>query len=244
MNKPLTVCFLAGAVIVSGIFTADARPEYASKENKPCGYCHLSDGGGGARGFRGIFYGTNNLSFTSFDEEREALIAGVTANADGAETRPKVNYVGNISGPADKQVQLVALRRPVLVVFFDSASDDAKAAAKLFRAIGNAYGTKIGVVGIVEGDTDKALKLTKELGSQLRILPDANGAAMKKFGATHGLDMVAVSKLSETTKLINGFSKGNLESAIAQIGTYGVEAPQVDITSAPASPVHGSKLSG
>jgi hypothetical protein len=244
MNKLIFVGFLAGIVLVTGIFTAEARPEYAQKEGKDCGYCHLNAGGGGARGFRGMFYGANNLSFDKFNEDRESMIAAVAANADAGDTRAKVNYVGNISGPADKQVQLIAIRRPVLVVFFDAASDDAKTSAKLLRKIALAYSNSVGVVGIAEGDTDKALKLTKDLGSQLRILPDPEGVAMKKFSATQGLDIVAVSKMGETTKLFSGVSKGNLTAAIAQIGSFGVEAPTVDLADAPADALHGGKLSG
>src|SRR5579862_9691787 len=110
MNKFAIVSFVAGIALITGIFSAEARPEYAQKENKACGYCHLSDAGGGARGFRGAFYGANNLSFDKFDEEREAGIAGVAANGDGGDTRPKVAYVGNIAGPASKQIQLASLR--------------------------------------------------------------------------------------------------------------------------------------
>src|SRR5579862_2943518 len=110
MNKLTVVCFLSGIVVVTGIFTAEARPEYAQKEGKPCAYCHLNPGGGGTRGFRGQFYGANGLSFEKFDENREAAIAGVEPNGTDAATRPKVNYVGIVSGPADRQIQSVAIR--------------------------------------------------------------------------------------------------------------------------------------
>jgi|GEM_PF-1644330 len=250
MNKLYTVAFLAGILLVAGIFTADARPEYAAKEGKKCSYCHLNPGGGGTRGFRGKFYGANDLSFEKFDEAREASIAGVEPNGTDAATKEKVNYVGNVSGPADRQIQLVAIHggdngTPVLVAFFDSSSGDAKTAAKTLHAVAVAYGRKLGVVGVVEGDEDKALHLTKGLGSQIRILPDKEGAAMKKFSAIQGLDLVVVSPMGSSSKLFNGFSKGNLEAAIAQIGTFSVEAPQgLDLSSAPADPVHGGKLGG
>src|SRR4051794_19055910 len=90
MNKLAYVAFVAGILLVTGIFTAEARPEYAQKENKACGYCHLSDAGGGNRGFRGQYYGANNLSFDKFDEEREAGVAAVAPNSDAADTRAKV----------------------------------------------------------------------------------------------------------------------------------------------------------
>ncbi|HTQ11497.1 MAG TPA: hypothetical protein VMI31_15640 [Fimbriimonadaceae bacterium] len=249
MNKLYSVSFLTGIVLTVGIFTADARPEYAQKEGKPCSYCHLNPAGGGARGFRGQFYGANGLSFEKFDEAREASIAGVDSNLSDAGTRPKVFYVGTVSGPADKQIQSVAIRgrngEPVIVAFFDSASDQAKSAAKTLHAVAAAYGRKVAVVGVTEGDEAKALQLTKDLGSQIRILPDADGAAIKKFSAAQGLDLVVVAPMGASNKLYSGFSKGNLEAAIAQIGTFDVEAPQgLDLGSAPKDAVHGGKLGG
>lgn len=242
MNKLYFVSFLTGIVLIAGIFSAEARPEYAQKEGKQCGYCHLNPGGGGTRGFRGQFYGANNLSFAKYDEERESTIAGVSANADSADTRTKVAYVGNISGPASKQIQLAALRGPVLVAFFDASSSDAKLAAKELKKIAIAYGRKVTVMGAFVGDADKALTLTKDLGSQIRVMPDADGAAAKKFKVTQGLDLVVVSKMGDDSKMISGFSKGNLTTAIAQIGTFGVEAPDVDLSDAPATEAHGGKI--
>lgn len=246
MNKLFFVSFVAGVVLVTGIFNAEARPEYAQKENKACGYCHLNAAGGGNRGFRGAFYGANNLSFDKFNEEREASIAGVAPNADASETRPKVGYAANVTGPqgADRQIQALALRRPVLVAFFSGSTDSDKAAAKTLKKLALAYGAKAFVVGVSNGNFDQALKLTSDLGSQIRVFADTDGAAAKKFGATQGLDLVTVSKMGDSFKLISGFSKGNLESAIAQIGTYGTEAPDVDIADAPTSVVHGGKLGG
>ncbi len=245
MNKLLTVGYIAAFALVAGIFTAEARPEYAQKEGKACGYCHLSGGGGGARGFRGQYYGANGLSFGSFDEKREATIAALDSGGTGGATRAKVAYVGNISGPASKQIQLASLRGPVVVMFFDGAGDDAKAAAKVLHKLAVAYGRRVTVVGVTSGDQAKALKLTVDLGSQVRLLPDADLEATKKFGATLGLDMVVVSQRGDEFKKIGGFSKGNLEAAVAQVGSYGIAAPEgVDLSDAPATEKHGAKLGG
>src|SRR5690348_3021431 len=141
MNRFLPVAFLAVIVLIAGIFTAEARPEYAEKEGKACGYCHLSASGGGARGFRGIYYGANKTSFDKFDEAREASIAGVPAGADASGSRPKVGYAGNVTGPrgADRQIQALALRGPVVVTFFSGSTDGEKAAAKLLKKVALAY---------------------------------------------------------------------------------------------------------
>jgi hypothetical protein len=50
--------------------TAHAKPEYAKKENKACGYCHVKPNGGGARNPRGVYYEMHNLSFAGYDEAK------------------------------------------------------------------------------------------------------------------------------------------------------------------------------
>lgn len=48
--------------------TAQAKPAYARKEKKECGFCHTNPAGGGARNARGMYYETHNLSFAGFTE--------------------------------------------------------------------------------------------------------------------------------------------------------------------------------
>lgn len=76
---------LATLVGVSG--SAQAKPEFAKKENQKCGFCHL-DTGKNPRNFRGIYYKANNFSFANFDNEAEAKLAGVKPDAVGSEAAP------------------------------------------------------------------------------------------------------------------------------------------------------------
>ena len=55
---PLVVSFL-----LPGQDRADARPEFARKEQKACGYCHVNPRGGGARNRMGLLYARNEFSF-------------------------------------------------------------------------------------------------------------------------------------------------------------------------------------
>ncbi len=41
----------------------DARPEFARREAKACGYCHINPRGGGARNSRGLRYARNEFKF-------------------------------------------------------------------------------------------------------------------------------------------------------------------------------------
>ncbi len=54
---------VAAAVLGIGSDQAAARPEYAQKEGKACGYCHVSPAGGGALNSRGQKYQKNGHKF-------------------------------------------------------------------------------------------------------------------------------------------------------------------------------------
>ncbi len=236
---------LAAIVVSTGLYEAQARPQYAQKEGKQCGFCHTNPGGGGNRNYRGTFYGANSLSFTNFDDVREAAIAHVPANAEGDAATPRVGYIANVSGPATQQIQLRANRTPLIVVFLENkTTDDQKAAVKMLNSIATSLGRGVAIVGVVKGDTEAALKLTADLGNKLRILPDPDGAAIEKFKATMGLDIVVVDKTGETSKLYSGYSKANLDLAIAHIKEQGVEFDGVDTIDAPSKTLHGGKLGG
>jgi hypothetical protein len=85
----LAVCTLSAGPFV---LVANARPIYAQKEKKACGYCHLAMAGAGARGFRGIYYATKNHSFAGFNEKAQAKLAGVKEGAMAAESKPTKPY--------------------------------------------------------------------------------------------------------------------------------------------------------
>ena len=55
-----------------------AYPRFQKKEGvSSCGYCHVKEGGGGARNYRGAFYQAHDNSFAGFDDAAEAKNAGV-----------------------------------------------------------------------------------------------------------------------------------------------------------------------
>jgi len=51
------------AILVSATRPAAARPEFARKEKKACGYCHINPRGGGPRNQRGLEYARNDFRF-------------------------------------------------------------------------------------------------------------------------------------------------------------------------------------
>ncbi|HZT40572.1 MAG TPA: hypothetical protein VFA07_00200 [Chthonomonadaceae bacterium] len=59
---------LIGLSLLAG--SAEAKPEYAAKEGKPCSYCHVNPAGGGPRNARGIYYAMHDHSFAGYDEAR------------------------------------------------------------------------------------------------------------------------------------------------------------------------------
>ena len=92
MKKVIALIAVVG-VVAASTFQAEAKPPFAAKEKKACNYCHTSDGGG-ARGFRGIYYKANKLSLKKFVEKTEAEKAGVKEGATGADSKPTKPYTG------------------------------------------------------------------------------------------------------------------------------------------------------
>lgn len=241
MKRIAATAYVTVLALGTSIFLAEARPIYTRKEKQPCGYCHVKSGGGGDRGFRGMFYGGNGLSFDLYDEKREAIIAGLAPNIDGAKSLPAISYNGNVTGPAVQQIQVAALRGPVILLFLGEADDASKAAVKSIAKLAKAYGTKATVLGVAK--TEDALPLTDELGGLIRIYPDADGAAIKKFSATQALDIAVVAKLGDPVKTFAGFSRANVDAAIKTLTTsQKLAAPTFDLASVSDKVVRGEKL--
>lgn len=240
MNRLAVTTYTAIFVTTVGSLVAEARPAYARDEQKPCGYCHVKSAGGGERGFRGMFYGANGLSFNQFDEKREALIAGLSPASDGKNTIPAVSYNGNIAGPGLQQTRVAALRGPVIVLFLEKADDATKASVKSIAGLAKAFGMNATVLGIAK--TDDALKLTQELGNLIRVYPDPKGETAKELKVTHALDVAVVAKLGTPLKSFEGFSRGNLEAAIKVVMDQGVGLSTFDLLTVAEKPVRGAKL--
>ena len=96
------IALVAAAIAMFAIACpALARPEYAMKEKVECLHCHVRPGED--RNFRGLYYAAHKHSFDGFDEQIEALRAGVKPNSKGSEARPTVRGYPDVSagvGPA------------------------------------------------------------------------------------------------------------------------------------------------
>lgn len=89
--------FVAAALLANT--TAHAKPPFSAKEKVACNHCHTSNAGG-ARNFRGVYYGTHKLSFENFDNDYEAKKAGVDPKAMGADAAVKnPDYPAKIKAP-------------------------------------------------------------------------------------------------------------------------------------------------
>jgi len=64
MRAALPFLFLAPALLLAlDAPEAEARPPFARREEKACGYCHINPRGGGARNQTGLLYARNEFSF-------------------------------------------------------------------------------------------------------------------------------------------------------------------------------------
>lgn len=69
MHRSSAVAFAFVALVVAGhlvgapVPAAHAKPEFAKKEGKACGFCHMNPKGGGALAAKGLEYKQNGLKF-------------------------------------------------------------------------------------------------------------------------------------------------------------------------------------
>lgn len=64
MRAALPFLFLVSALLLApDAPEAEARPPFARREQKACGYCHINPRGGGARNQTGLLYARNEFSF-------------------------------------------------------------------------------------------------------------------------------------------------------------------------------------
>lgn len=59
----LVAGIITAAALIAAPQQAQAMPQYAAKEGKPCGYCHVNPAGGGPRNARGKQYQANGHKF-------------------------------------------------------------------------------------------------------------------------------------------------------------------------------------
>ncbi len=90
------IAVFSGSLLVLAT-ASQAKPEYARKEKKVCGYCHVNPNGGGARNPRGVFYGMHNHTFEGYDE---AKVMGTAAEPKKKTGDPAFKSAWKVEVPA------------------------------------------------------------------------------------------------------------------------------------------------
>jgi glutathione peroxidase len=98
--RPIVTAIAACALFTLVGSAANAFPRFAKKEGVACGYCHVAEGGGGARNFRGLYYKAHKLSFADFDETFESMAAKVDPGSKGDASVAKNPDYPNVKVPA------------------------------------------------------------------------------------------------------------------------------------------------
>lgn len=118
MRSLLPLLLLGAAVaLVRRAPEADARPEFARREAKACGFCHINPRGGGPRNQNGLTYARNEFSFpvkagnlTDFTKARDrAAMVRARKLVDLDHVREAVTQLRRLSksvkGPPGKLVE-------------------------------------------------------------------------------------------------------------------------------------------
>jgi hypothetical protein len=88
-----------GLILAAG--ASHAKPEFAKKEMKMCGYCHVNPAGGGPRNPKGVYYAMHDKSFKGLAPEYKSLWKMEVA------TPAERIALGDVTG--DKTARLVLL---------------------------------------------------------------------------------------------------------------------------------------
>jgi outer membrane biosynthesis protein TonB len=87
----LAAVFASALVGLSAFSTAkpaEAFPKFATKEKKPCGFCHVNPAGKGPRNVAGIWYDKHNFSFEGYTPEKAEELYGTPAATPTPEPTP------------------------------------------------------------------------------------------------------------------------------------------------------------
>ena len=136
---------------------SQAKPEYARKENKTCGYCHVKSDGGGPRNARGVYYGMHNHTFAGYDE---ATVIGGGAPVGGGGAKK-----GGL--PAFKQAWKAELPAGTTRIAVGDVAGDKATRLLALGAGGKLTIYKVGANGVEQESTvDLGAKVTKfEVGN-------------------------------------------------------------------------------
>jgi len=81
LTRPAIALFACSLLALAT--ASQAKPEYARKEKKACGYCHVNPNGGGDRNPRGKYYAMHNHTFDMYDEAKVMGPAGEVKKKTG-----------------------------------------------------------------------------------------------------------------------------------------------------------------
>ena len=110
--------FLAPALLLALCAPeAEARPPFARREEKACGYCHINPRGGGARNQTGLLYARNEFSFpprkgnlNTFQREKDrAAMVRARKLIDIDHTRAAVQQLATLARRVKKDAGLYKL---------------------------------------------------------------------------------------------------------------------------------------
>jgi len=167
---------LLGAILLwaPAVPPAQARPEFARREGKACGYCHINPRGGGPRNQRGLEYARNDFSFPPpkgelmglRERDREAFVR-VEKLLDIDHTPAAVEQLRRLARSGGKNDPARRLAEQKLHELEVRGTEILGRARLLLRGEGADEGVELLVVLSVEF---KALEVGKEAKDDLREL--------------------------------------------------------------------------
>jgi hypothetical protein len=109
------VSALCAGIALSWTAASDAKPAYAEKEKKECGFCHVNPAGGGERNVRGQYYAKNKYSLVGLPVALKSVW-----KVEAAATARRIG-IGDVMGDKKPRVLLLDAGEELAVL---SVSED------------------------------------------------------------------------------------------------------------------------
>ncbi|MFC1529860.1 peroxiredoxin family protein [Gemmatimonadota bacterium] len=129
---------------------------------------------------------------------------------------------------------------PAFIVFWKESCPHNRRAAGFFNSLGSAYGEKANLVGVVSAPDDRISDWAEEFSTSYPLLPDGAKSVIDAYDVSQSIVTYQIGTDGKIAKIFGGYgfdAMSALNQAMAEAA--GVDAAEVDLSSAPTRTTYG-----
>ena len=129
---------------------------------------------------------------------------------------------------------------PAFIVFWKERCPHNARSADFFNSLGSAYGEKVKLVGVVSAPADRIQNWAEQFNTTYPLLPDGDRSVINSYGLAYSIFTYQIGTDGTITKLFGGYGHDALSALNhAMAEAAGVEAAEIDFSSAPTRTTYG-----